>query len=90
MALRFADPERRRKALRRYRFMFKATLVEFAIAVVMIVIGVFVALASSETWLIGVGSLLVAATFFNGWKILNSTVRLLELEAGDGGWQQLV
>jgi hypothetical protein len=69
--------------------MFKATVAEFVIALLMTAIGVLAAIYTSATWLIGAGMLVAGITIFNGWKILDSTVKLLEVEARQRGWQQL-
>jgi len=78
------DAARRQRTLRRYRFMFKATLAEVAVALLMLLMGVLVAVRTSETTLAGIAVLLFAAAVLNGYKILNSTVRLLEQEAREG------
>ena len=83
------DSLRRQRALRRYRFMFKASLAEVAVSVLTIVVGVFVAFGTSRTEMIGWGVILLAISVIGAYKILNSTVRLLEHEVGDGGWHRI-
>jgi uncharacterized membrane protein len=83
------DQARRQRILRRYRFMFKATIVEFAVSMLMLAVGVVIAIASSDTTLIGWSVILIALTVVNGYKILNSTVKVLEAEATENSWHEL-
>ena len=50
-------------------------------------LGIFIALHSSQTQLIGWSVILIAIAALNGYKILNSTLRLLEQEAHERGWR---
>jgi len=83
------DVARRTRTLRRYRFMFKAALVEVAVSLLMLAAGVVVALNGAGTEFIGWSLIVFIIAFIGAYKILNSTVRLLEHEAAERGWQNL-
>ena len=84
------DALRRQRVLRRYRLMFKVSLTEVAVSLLMIVAGIGVAIDTSKTTMIGWGLILFILGVLTSYKILNSTVRLLEHEARDVGWDNLV
>ncbi len=84
------DALRRQKVLRRYRFLFKVSLVEVAISLLFIAVGIGVAIDTSKTTMIGWGVLMFLLSGIGAYRILNSTVRLLEHEARDVGWDNLV
>ena len=84
------DVARRTRTLRRYRFMFKAAVVEIAVSLLVLAAGVVAALNGAGTGYIGLSLILFTIAFLGAYKILNSTVRLLEREAAERGWQNLV
>ena len=78
----------RYRSLERYRVFFRITGAVFALGLLMFLSGVVRAFVTSETTLAATGLLLVALSGLNGYKVVHSTMRIIEEDANDnGGWQ---
>ena len=78
----------RDRALERYRWFFKIIGVVFALSITLTLSGVLRALFVSETTWLGVGLLLLVFTVLNGYKIVLSTMRIIEEDAQQHGWER--
>jgi len=76
--------DRRRNTLRRYQWMFKMALGIIALGVVVSLTGVVTLPAGSNPAVIAWGMLLASLSALTAYKILLSTVRLLEADSTDG------
>ncbi len=75
--------DRRRTTLRRYQWMFKVALSVIALGVLVSFTGVVTLPAGSDPALIAWGMLLASLSTLTAYKILLSTVRLLEADSTD-------
>ena len=83
------DVARRTRTLRRYRFMFKAAVAEVTVSLLVLAAAVVAALNGAGAEYIGLSLTMFVIAFLGAYKILNSTVRLLEHEAAERGWPNL-
>ena len=77
------DYEERRRRERNYKFMFKAALVCMAIAVAVTVAGGVGAMIGSDVEIMLYGLLMFVLSMGSAYLTVDSTVRIIELDAQD-------
>jgi hypothetical protein len=78
----------RQRTLERYRLLFKITIAVCVLSIVMTLSGLAHALVASETTLLSAGMLLFVLAVLYGYRVVLSTMRILEEEADEHGWSR--
>lgn len=79
------DYAERRTREQRYRLMFRSAIVVLGLSLLFGVAGVLLAIRTAELSLLATSALLADTSILLGYKVLSSTVRILELDAEEGG-----
>ena len=82
------DRAHRNRVLERYRVFFRITGAMAVVGALFTLFGLLWALNSSETLLLGFGLIVLALSGLNGYKVVHSTMRILEEDAQEHGWQR--
>jgi hypothetical protein len=80
------DAAARARLLNRYRFLFKATVATFGGSVVFIGLGVLTMLFAADSMILGLGLLAASLSGLLAYKMVLSTIKLMDASADDGGW----
>jgi hypothetical protein len=78
----------RSRVLERYRFFFKIIGVVFALSITLTLSGLARALFLADTTWFGMGLLLLAFTGLSGYRVVLSTMRIIEEDAREHGWER--
>jgi hypothetical protein len=81
------DARARAKLLSRYRFLFKATVATFGGSVVFIGLGVLTMLFAAEPRILGAGLLAASLSGLLAYKMVLSTMKLIEASGDEFGWR---
>lgn len=76
----------RQRTLERYRLFFKITIAIIALSVLMTLSGLLSALFVNEMRLLGGGLLLFSLAVLYGYRVVLSTMRIIEEDAREHGW----
>lgn len=82
------DYAERRTREQRYRLMFRSAIAILVLSVLFGAAGVLLAIRTAELSLLAISALLADTSILLGYKVVSSTVRILELDAEEtgGGW----
>lgn len=87
--MQISDEGSRLRALARYKFLFRASVAMLGAGLVATTLGVLAILFASSTTMFGTGLLLAIISVLNCYKIVTSTVRIIEVQAQEKGWNSL-
>ena len=82
------DQSQRLRALSRYRMLFRAMVATFAVSVVVAAIGLVGFFNGASATLFGAALLVAAMSGLNGYKMVLSTMKLIDEDGGDPAWRQ--
>jgi hypothetical protein len=80
------DAQSRARLLSRYRFLFKATVATFGGSIVFVALGVLTLVFAADSMILGLGLLAASLSGLLAYKMVLSTMKLIEASAEESGW----